>query len=115
MGESAFNPIDLFTPVTEKDRRRWKREAKEKELLSQRRSLAQKRKRTRAKREKVLREQQLESAFIEYVRVESLNPNRKSLCKVPKSPSNGFKRKHTPNPKNKIRVDRSKIRKPDYD
>lgn len=38
--------------------------------------------------------------------------NRKSLCKVPIGPASGFKRpKKDPDPRNRIRVDRSKIKK----
>lgn len=47
---------------------------------------------------------------IESCRKNDENPNRKSFCKVPNSPANGFKRLHIPNPMNKIRTDRSGIR-----
>jgi hypothetical protein len=112
MGKQTFNPIGFLKILTPKERKRWKRDAQKRELLIQNRLKAKAKKRLKARREEALKEQCLESAFIQYLRVESLNPNRKSLCRVPKSPSNGFKRPHYPNPKNKIRVDRSKIRKP---
>lgn len=112
MGSQSFNPIGFLKILTPGERSRWKRDALEREILLQRRQKARAKRRLKARRERALEEERLESAFIEYLRVESTNPNRKALCKVPKSPSNGFKRPHDPNPKNKIRVDRSKIRKP---
>jgi hypothetical protein len=46
--------------------------------------------------------------------VEEARTNRKSLAKVPNTQFNGFRKKgfdkHLPNPKNKVRFDRSKIK-----
>lgn len=49
---------------------------------------------------------------IEACRKANQSPARKALCRVANTQYNGFlKPKHIPNPKNKIRMDRSKIRK----
>jgi hypothetical protein len=116
MGTIIFDPIGLFTTVTRKNRSRRRQWGEIVGRILYMHNLSQRSKRRKAEREKVLREKQEQTFLIETIRVVSLNPNRKGLCKVPKGEGNGFRRPRKPSPSGKecgaYRVDRSKIRKP---